>query len=65
MGFWDDICWHWNFTWNRDLMSYDLKQLDSLIEILNSTHLHKYKEEKCWILDSLLILGFKPFLADI
>jgi hypothetical protein len=58
MGFWDDICWHWNFTWNRDLMSYDLKQLDCLIEILNSTHLHK-------IVDSLLILGFKPFLADI
>ena len=52
MGFWDDICWHWNFTWNRDLMSYDLKQLDCLIEILNSTQLHK-------IVDSLLILGLK------
>lgn len=62
-------------------MSYALKQLDSLIEIRNSAHLHKYTEDKkCWILDSkwsyyvkscfvildrLLILGFKPFLADI
>jgi len=46
-------------------MSYDLKQIDSLIEILNSAHLHKYKEDKCWILDSLLFLGFKPFLAAI